>query len=298
MDEREVERRLHAVLDEGLRADQVDVVTLLEGARVGARRVRRRRRAVAGAVMVVAVAVPVGAAGVWTWQERDDDRVGVAASGPDAQTSVTLTPDPTQTPDPTRPAPPAPEVDPSSLAPQEVAYEVPLDALAAPADAPRDVQTLFDPSQERDVPVVYGQVCDPLHPGTTPIAGALSMLAEDNSNRLDQLQISTNVTGFSRGQGEAAFGEALDDTGRCRWIDEATASSYTDASGRPGFTRTPPRGDEPVPRAQTVVQAGDVLVGVEVADVAGGVDVAALSKSLASLVADRLVEADVPGSAG
>lgn len=297
MDEDEVERRLRTALGTGLRASEVDVVALVQGARAGAHRVRRRRRAVAGAALALAVTVPVGGAGLWTWQERAEDPVRSAAGLPDPGSSLRLTPDPSpgQLSEPA--VPPAPVVDPATLAPDENAVEIPFEVLLADDDLPVPMERL-DMAAYRSTPVVMGQQCNLGRGGTEPVAGVGDRWAEENSNRLDQLSVSTNVTAYSREQGEAAYDEALTDTGVCRWDGPGAITELTTEPGRQGFTRAATAEGDGAGQAQTVLVVGDLLVGVQVRGQAEEVDEAAVSLELAELVAERLVEERVPGSAG
>jgi hypothetical protein len=293
-DDRDVEARLHEALSEGL-AGHVDVVSLVDGARTGARRVRRRRRAAAGAALVVALAVPLGV-GVWTWQQQGSGGLGVAASLPDTPSepapSLSLVPDPTESATPR--VPPAPEVDPSTLDPDENAVDIPLDVLPTADDLPVPMVRLGAMAY-RLSPVVMGQACNEGREGTEPIAGASDMWAEENSNRLDQLSVSTNVTAYSRGQGATAFTEARTDTGSCRWFDPGETTDYT-SDGRQAFTRIVTEGGTQT-SSLAVVEVGDLLVGVQVGGV-GKVDIDEVAREVAATVAERLVEAQVPGSAG
>ncbi len=288
MDERDVEARLHSALGDGL-SGHVDVLTLIDGARAGAVRVRRRRRVAAGAALLVAFAVPVGAA-VWSGQQQGNEGVRVAASLPDAP-SVSLVPDPT--PIETEQAPPAPEVDPSTLEPDENAVEIPLEVLPTAADLPVPMVQL-DAMAYRLTPVVMGQGCNESRQRMEPIAGVSDMWAEENSNR-EQLGVNTNVTAYSLGQGEKAFTEARTDDGKCRWVNPGEITDFTSQTG-PAFTRVLADG-APVEGTQTVVVVGDLLVGVEITG-PGARELASVGRDLAETVAKRLVEARVPGSAG
>ena len=91
--------------------------------------------------------------------------------------------------------------------------EVPLDVLPVQGDLPVPMVEL-DSAAYRLIPVAMGQACNLDRSGTEPVAGASDQWAEENSNRLDQLDVSTNVTAYSRGKGAGAFAEARDDTGR------------------------------------------------------------------------------------
>ncbi len=292
----DLEERLTAALTDGLRTGDVDVASLVAGARVGARRVRRRRRVAVGAAVAVGLALPLGAVGVAAWQQGE--RSADVASTP-SETGIRLTPSATTTPgtvtaDPT--PPPAPEVDPTTLGPGENAVEIPLDVLPVQGDLPRPMVQL-DATAYRLIPVAMGQACNLDRAGTEPIAGASDQWAEENSNRLDQLDVSTNVTAYSRGQGAGAFAEATDDTGACRWLDTGVTTGFTTAAGNAAFSRVVPGsgGQEAV---QTVVTLGDVLVGVQVRAAPTGVDGLTLSRQLAETVAARVVGAQVPGSGG
>lgn len=288
MDDREVEARLHAALGDGL-SGHVDVITLIDGARAGAVRVRRRRRVAAGAALLVALAVPAGAA-VWSQQDQGPEGMRVAASPPDAP-SASVVPDPTQAE--TASAPPAPEVDPSTLGPEENAVEIPLEVLPTANELPVPMVRL-DASAYRLSPVVMGQMCNLGRDGTEPIAGVADSWAEENSNA-GQLGVSTNVTAYSRGQGATAFSEARTGTGSCQWLGPAETTDFTSETG-PGFTRVVSSG-APVEATQTVVMVGDLLVGVEVTG-PGASGLSEVGRDVAAAVARRLVEARVPGSAG
>ena len=301
MSDDDLERRLGSALRTGVGAGEVDLGPVVRGARTRAERTRRRRVAVAGAAVAMVVAVPVGAV-AWTTLGPDADRPSEA----DVATQPTPTqPTPTQ-PTPTQPLPtppsrpgrpaavPAPEVDTSRLGPAENAYEIPESVLLRPADLPVPVVELAR-STYRDTPAVPGQACGGA-PGLEPAAGLSQQLAEENSDDFDQLSVSLQVTGWSRGDGAAAFAEVRDGTGRCRWLDPVDRGVDRVTAGRPELTLTRTNGG--LRFWVGVVQIEDVLVAVEVAGpVEGGTDRAALPLQLAHAVADRLVAAGAVGSA-
>lgn len=93
------------------------------------------------------------------------------------------------------------------------------------------------------------------------------------------------VTVFAAGAGGTAFTEALEDTGRCRWVDRVTSfgAPWDDPS------RFVVQGEDvfgaPVLRA--VARSGDVLVGVDVVDVRGADQAQTDAQRLADLVLER-----------
>lgn len=291
----DLERRLGSALRSGLAAD-VDLGPVLRGAAVRAGRMRRRRVVVACAAAALAVAVPAAAVG---WTTLGPDRpaavdVATVPEGSDAQPEPAPRPEPEPEPQP-GPEPaglPAPAVDPSTLDPAESAYEIPQSALLQPADLPEPVVELGR-STYRDIPTVPGQSCGGT--GPEPAAALSQQLAEQVGNDFDQLAVSLQVTGWSRGDGDAAFAAAGSGGGRCRWLDEVQPVPATSAAGRPELTLTRTNGGLRFWAA--AVQVTDLVVAVEVSGpVDGGPDRAELALELARTAADRLVAAGAVGS--
>ncbi len=288
----DVEKRLTRALHQGL--DEADVdPDLVPGARVRARRLRRRRSAGVAAVVALTVGLPLGATVL-----RDPTSVPAAPAAL-VTTAERPQPTPTRTEPSTTAAPPpatAPVVDLEGLGPNRSAWDIPLAALTQREDLPVPLvpYDLFEPTY-RNVPVVMGQECGEL-PGLQPAAAAMSTWLEDPSGPRSQLTVTTQITGFSRGDGPQAFAEALQDEGRCRWSGQGATSTFSPAVGDQGLIRT--RDDGADPESAAVLRVGDLLVGVQAYGTSAGVDNTALARSAAEKVAQRVLDLRVPGSQG
>lgn len=289
----DLEQRLSSALRTGLAAAEVDLGPVVHGARIRAQRTRRRRVAAVGVAAALAIAVPVGAVG-WATIGADDDRPSVVDGAAQPDPTQPTEAEPTEA-EPTEPVgPAAPEVDTSTLGPTQNAYAIPEQVLLRPEDLPVPVVELGRLTS-RNAVVVPGQACGGA-PGLEPAAGLSQQVAEENSNDFGQLAVSVQVTGWSRGVGDAAFAEVQDDSGRCRWLDPVDQSVGSAASGRQELTLT--RANGGLRFWVALVQVEDLLVAVEVAGpVDGGPDRAELTRGLAQTVADRLVAAGAVGSA-
>lgn len=290
----DVEQRLAAALHQGLDGAGVDPARLVHMARVRSRRLRRRRSAGMAACVALALVLPLGAA---LLQDPTS-----APAAPAALASTAKLPQPllSRAETPTTAAPPpatAPVVDPEGLEPNRSSWDIPLAALTRQEDLPVPLvaDDMFEPTY-RDVPVVMGQECSGELPGLEPAAAAASTWLENPSGPRAQLTVSTQVTGFSRGDGPQAFTEALQDLGRCRWSGNGTISTFSPGVGQQGLSRT--RDDGADRESAALLLVGDLLVGVQVYGTSADVDNAALSRSAAEKVAQRLLDLRVPGSQG
>lgn len=246
----------------------VDVARLLDGARAGARRIRRRRRTGAALLVVLAlVAAPSG----YRLLEPDSEAVRVA--------STPVPPEPTLP----RPEPPAETKLPALPAPPEFP-----DEIALPADVfDRPLEQTLDLGNDVNVSTVAGQACSEGEP--RPSAGRIWSWAEENSNRLDQLTVTLQLTGWAGAGGVAALRDVADDTGRCRWVDPVTENQVEGLPGEGAWVG----GAEVngLGRGYAVVQLGDVLVAVSVGHPAGREAAVAEAVRLAHIAVVRTANA-------
>ena len=268
----------------------VDTARLTAGARRGARRIRRRRGAGVAVLAVLALAsVPAGQQLLET---------------PPASMDVASTPDPTTEPDagimlreaepdptdsgptePTRPSDPPSSGEPVQLISLAAPQEFPDDA-ALPADAfDRPLVLLSDLGNYAKVPTVGGQECS--DSGPFPSAGRSWMWAEENSNRLDQLQVDVVVTGWAGGGGSTAIQQVASNEGGCRFTDPVSGKSPAAeiGDGRWAGTQTVNGLD----KGYAVTQLGDVLIAVSVTSPQGPDAAVAEAERLLPQAAERVV---------
>lgn len=228
---------------------------------------RRRRQAVVASGAVAAVLV----AGGLTWSLRPGPDAGGVAASPSPSASAESSTD-------------AVEVQPSSPT------TAPVDRTLVPDEVVLSVEEVgagrglaSDLGQYADVPVVSGQQCDPLAEGLAPEGGRVLGYFDPGDPGAGSVDVT--VTVFSQGEGPRAFSEVVDDTGRCRWVDDVTSSGSPWA----GPSRYLMQGEDvfgaPVLRA--VARSGDVLVGVQVIDVRGANQAQTDAQLLADLVLER-----------
>lgn len=277
-------RALHARLD----GVPVDGGLLVEGARHGAVVRRRRRTAAVVAATAAVLLVPGGviaANGV-----RDDADQVAAASG-----EVLLRADDAG-PRATAPAPTAstaPSTAPSTGSPMAAGPgSIPsplLDASALPVP-----MVLGYSLPTVNVPIVPGQVCNLGLPGLTPMDGQVESWSEDESNRVDQQSLRVVVTRWGPGESVDAFAEAAQDAGACRFQDEGDLTAWQPGVGQEGLQRA--RSAEGLDYGAALLRTGDLLVGVELAGVAGAPGLLAGSAIVAETVARRLTAEGAVGA--
>ena len=272
----------------------VDTARLTAGARRGARRIRRRRGAGVAVLAVLALAsVPAGQQLLETPPASMDVASTPApstepeillrtAEPDDAGTLQTESP---ATPEPARPSDPSSADEPVQLISLAAPEEVPDDAVL-PAEAfDRPLDLLNDLGNYPKVPTVAGQECG--DSGPFPTTGRSWMWAEENSNRLDQLQVDVVVTGWAGGGGTAAIQEVASNEGGCRFTDPVTprTSVAEIGDGRWAGTQTVNGLD----KGFAVTQLGDVLIAVSVTSPQGRDAAVAEAERLLPLAAERVV---------
>lgn len=147
--------------------------------------------------------------------------------------------------------------------PDAVAYELP-DLAASPATSaalPAGLRQSLDIQQYRLQPTVPGQACGGPDPGT--VAGSQWSWAEDpSSNDLRQVDVTLVVTGWPAGDGPGAFGDVVEDTGACHWLDAPRPADVSVTGADDAWGATFQQNGLSVSRG--LARLGDVLVGVEV----------------------------------
>lgn len=254
---------------DGASAQHFDLAALRVGVDGLVRHRRRRRRQALVASGAVA-AVLVG--GGLTWSLRPGPEAGGVAAPPSPTTSA-------------EPPAGAIEVEPSPASPSITVDRtlVPDGVVPTVEEVGAGRELSSDLGQYADVPVVSGQQCDPLGDGLAPEGGRVLGYFDPRDPGAGSVDLT--VTVFAAGQGQQAFTEVVDDTGRCRWVDTVTSSGSPWA----GPSRYLVQGEDvfgaPVLRA--VARSGDVLVGVEVIDVRGADQARTDAQRLADLVLER-----------
>ena len=148
------------------------------------------------------------------------------------------------------------------------------------------MESVYDTGQYRRIPTVQGQACNEkrFDTLTQPIAGRAWTWAEENSNKLEQVSVDLNVTGWV---GERTAGLQLTavrrDRGACRF-DEALTEVTRSASGWVGVTTRV----DGIARAHAVrLVPGGVLVAVTVTSPAGEDEAVKTATQLADTAARR-----------
>ena len=286
----DIEARLTRALHDGLDG-HVEVGPLLDGARAGARRIRRRRTAAAGALTaMVLLAVPLGLANL-----GDDAEAPFAGPTGATTTEVTGTAS-SPPPEPLTTAPPTASPSPSS----PVSIEEAPPSLAAPESFPdaiaftendfdRPMTLGLDLGNYAKIPPVSGQSCDvESNPGRPmPTVGRTWSWNDAASDRMDQRTVDLTVTGWK--SPEEALSDIRQDTGFCTFLDPVTERPSGDLPGDGAWAGSSTRGG--LTSGYAVVQLGQVLVAVTVNDPEGESAATDEAKRLVAIAAERTAAA-------
>jgi hypothetical protein len=285
----ELGARLESALRDGLRDGHVDVAQLLRDTRQASTRRTRVRRVTMIAAAAVAVGVVPVSLQAARWMSPPPVTPGTGSapvvSPPTTPPTPSVTPVPSEQPSPSATQP---RTLPSSglVSPEKVLYEIPDGLAFARADFSIPMESSYDSGQYRRIPTVQGQACNEkrFDSLTQPVAGRAWTWAEENSNRLEQVTVDLNVTGWvGERTAELQLSAVRRDRGACRF-DEALTEVSRSASGWVGATTR----IDGIARAHAVRQVpGGVLVAVTVTDPAGEAAAVKTATMLAETAARR-----------
>ena len=119
------------------------------------------------------------------------------------------------------------------MSPEKVLYEIPDEVAFARDDFSVPMERVYDGGQYRRIPTVQGQACNEkrFDSLTQPVAGRAWSWAEEDSNRLEQVTVDLNVTGWVGDKtAELQLAAVRRDLGACRF-DEALREMDDSGSG-------------------------------------------------------------------